>query len=154
MKKINRRSALKASAVTLASLPILGGATVGQQPSKPFGADFPNLESLTTGKWWAQLDAPKNQTKAKGKGGGSPAPSMDVARDKVIAFALYTHHRGVLKLSAQLFPLKPEEDRAVRLEILQEGKWHEVARADVFYPGWDVHFRVEKWDNSRDSAYR
>lgn len=154
MKKINRRSALKASAVTLASLPILGGATVGQQPSKPFGADFPNLESLTTGKWWAQPDLPKNQTKAKGKGGGSPAPSMDVARDKVIAFALYTHHQGVLKLSAQLFPLKPEEDRAVRLEILQEGKWQEVARAEVFYPGWDAHFRVEKWDNSRDSAYR
>ena len=154
MKKINRRSALKASAVTLASLPILGGATVGQQPAKPFGTEFPNLESLTTGKWWAQLDAPKNQTKAKGKGGGTPAPSMDVAREKVIAFALYTHHRGVLKLSAQLFPLKPDEDRAVRLEILQEGKWQEVARAEVFYPGWDAHFRVEKWDNSRDAAYR
>ncbi|MFZ9791696.1 MAG: metallophosphoesterase family protein [Gemmataceae bacterium] len=154
MKKINRRSALKASVVTLASLPILGGVTVGQQPSKPFGADFPNLESLTTGKWWAQLDAPKNQTKAKGKGGGSPAPSMDVARDKVIAFALYTHHQGVLKLSAQLYPLKPEEETTVRLELMKEGNWSEVARVPVAYPGWDAHFRIEKWDNGRDIPYR
>ena len=128
MKKINRRVAIRLAATGLGAMSIMPGATVGQQPSKPFGADFPNLESLTTGKWWALADAPKAQTKAKGKGGGMPAPSMDVAREKVIAFALYTHHRGVLKLSAQLFPLKPDEETTVRLELMMEGKFPPKAK--------------------------
>ena len=30
---------------------------------------------------------------------------MNVPREQVVAFAMYTHQNGVLKLSAQLFPL-------------------------------------------------
>ena len=155
MKKINRRTAMKATAAGLGALSLVTNTTVGQAPAKPFGTEFPNLESLTTGKWWAQEAAPKNQTKSKGKGGGAtPAPAMNVAREKVIAFALYTHQNGVLKVSAQLFPLMPEELRSARLELLQQGKWVEVSRAEVFYPGWDAHFRIEKWDNTKDVPYR
>jgi hypothetical protein len=79
---------------------------------------------------------------------------MNVSRDQVVAFALYTHDRGVLKLTAQLFPLMPEEPREARLEIRQAGMWREVGKSKVEYPGWDAHFRVEPWDNKQDVPYR
>lgn len=77
-----------------------------------------------------------------------------VPRDQVVAFALYTHDNGVLKMSAQLFPLRREEPREVRLELLQKGVWQEVARAPVVYPGWSAHFRLEPWDASVSVPYR
>jgi hypothetical protein len=79
---------------------------------------------------------------------------MDVARDQVVAFALYTCDRGILKLTAQLFPLKPDEDRLARLEVQRDGKWVQVLTAPVVYPGWSAHFRVENWDSTRDVPYR
>lgn len=77
-----------------------------------------------------------------------------VPRDRVAAFALYTHDRGVLKLSAQFFPLRPGEPREARLELQREGRWQEVARAPILYPGWSAHFRIEPWDGSRSVPYR
>ncbi len=77
-----------------------------------------------------------------------------VPRDEVVGHALYTHENRALKLSAFLFPLKPDEPREVRLEFLEDGVWREVARAPVRYPGWSAHFRLEPWDNSRAVPYR
>jgi hypothetical protein len=85
---------------------------------------------------------------------GFLAQFVKVPRDEAVAFALYTHDHGVLKLSAQLFPLKPGEPREVRLELMQDGEWREVARAPVVYPGWNAQFRIAPWDNTRDVAYR
>jgi hypothetical protein len=79
---------------------------------------------------------------------------MDVPRDQVVAFALYTQDHGVLKLTGQLYPLKPGESREARLEFQSDGKWGEAARSPVIYPGWSAHFRVEKWDATRDVPYR
>jgi hypothetical protein len=77
-----------------------------------------------------------------------------VPRDSVVAFALYTHDQGVLKMTAQLYPLQKREKRRVRLELLQEGEWQEVQKVKVQYPGWSAHFRLEDWDDSRDVPYR
>lgn len=77
-----------------------------------------------------------------------------VPRNEVVAFALYTHDAGVLKMTAQLFPLQPGEPREVRLEFQQRGQWREVARAPVMYPGWSAHFRVAPGDNRHDVPYR
>ncbi len=77
-----------------------------------------------------------------------------VPRDQVAAFALYTHDRGVLKMTAQFFPLKPDEPREARLEMRLDGEWREVARAPILYPGWSAHFRIEPWDGSRSVPYR
>lgn len=108
-----------------------------------FGKKFKNLEALSTGQWW----------KAKQKKRFSM--NLNVPRDQVVAFALYTHDRGQLKLSAQLFPLMPEEAREVRLEFKQDdGSWQEVAKQSVHELGWSAHFRIKNWDNSRDQAYR
>ena len=86
-------------------IPMLVAAPVPPAETlKPFGADFPNLDSFAVGAWWDKKPPAKGK-----KGGGTPPPTMIVARDQVIAFALYTQQAGVLKLSAQLYPLYPEE---------------------------------------------
>lgn len=131
---------------------LLVGVGFAQEPKKPnapaeserpFGDGFPNLDSLATGAWWTK--------QAKGP---NPPPAMDVPRDQVVAFALYTHDAGVLKLTAQLFPLKPSEPRQARLEFFRDGQWTEAKRAAVLYPGWSVHFRVEHWVGTQDVRYR
>lgn len=119
----------------------------------PFGAEFPDLDGWATGTWWTKR--PKQQPF-----------SLDVPRDDAIAFALYTvtvspvnggagnPADAMLKLTAQLFPLKPGEPREARLEIRRGDIWEEVARSVVHYPGWDAHFRIDHWDATRDHAYR
>ena len=117
---------------------------VAPESPQPFGNEFPNLDSLAVGEWWK-----KPQPK-----GPNPPPSLDVPRDQVVAFALYTQQDGVLKLTAQLYPLKPGEPRGTRIEFQRNGRWVEAAQAPVLYPGWSSHFRIEKWDASKDVAYR
>jgi hypothetical protein len=82
------------------------------------------------------------------------AQSVKVPQDQVVGFALYTHDHGVLKMSAQLYPLKPDEPRQVRLELKTDDQWRHAAEAPVVYPGWSAHFRIEPWDGSRDVPYR
>jgi hypothetical protein len=118
-------------------------ASRAAEPAAPFGADFPDLDSLATGEWWTKTPPAQN-----------PPPAMDVPRDQVLAFALYTQDAGVLKLTAQLYPLRPDEPREARLEIERSGTWTEVARAPVIYPGWSAHFRISNWDGSRAARYR
>ena len=78
----------------------------------------------------------------------------EVPRDKVICFALYTVHNNILKMTAQLYPLKPDEDREVRLEIRRDSKWRQIAQARVIEDGWTALFRVESWDAAKDIEYR
>jgi hypothetical protein len=127
---------------------------------EPFGAAFPRLDSWATGGWWTKPSA-RPHDNAAGKAGGRPPFLLDVPRKDVIAFALYTvtvppgqPQRAILKLSAQLYPLKPGEAREVRLEIDGDHGWQEVARAVVHYPGWDANFRVNDWNASRTVPYR
>ncbi len=83
-----------------------------------------------------------------------PEPNLLVPRDQVVAFALYTHDGGTLKLTAQLFPLKPGEPASARLELWRDGQWQLAAEAPVMFPGWSAHFRIEDWDNTLDVPYR
>jgi 3',5'-cyclic AMP phosphodiesterase CpdA len=112
---------------------------------RPFGDEYPNLDSFAVGEWWKKKPA---------KNAPNPPPPMDVPRDRVVAFAVYTVDRAVLKLSAQLYPLKPDEPREARLEVERDGKWVEILKAAVEYPGWSAHFRVEKWDSTQTVKYR
>ena len=108
--------------------------------SPPFGPNFPKLESDASGEWWK----PK----------GNKPPRLLVPREEVLAFAVYTHDRGVLKLSAQLYPLMPDEAKTVRLEFDQSGQWEQVAQAEVQTLGWSAHFRIEDWDHTQNVRYR
>ena len=118
-----------------------GGQTPA--PSAPFGRDYPQLDAQTTGEWWSNAASKVPQI-----------VELNVPRHRVVAFALYTHHAGVLKLSAQLYPLYPDEPRHATLEVQRDGAWKEIARASVAYPGWSAHFRVENWDSNRTTPYR
>jgi hypothetical protein len=144
--KLSRRIFLKLAALCCwwrGSSPLVA-AEQSKDASPPFGSEFPNLDSAAVGQWW---------TKSRPKG-PNPPPSMDVPRDQVVAFALYTHDQGVLKLTAQLYPLKPGEPRESRLELQRDGQWTEVAKAPVQFPGWSAHFRIDNWDDTQDVAYR
>jgi hypothetical protein len=142
--KFTRRSLIKLLAPLLWWRgPWWSASAVEQEAAQPFSAEFPNLDSLAVGQWWTRKPR-----------GPNPPPPMDVPREEVVAFALYLHDAGVLKLTAQLYPLRPEESREARLELQRDGQWMEIARVPVLYPGWSAHFRVEKWDATKDVPYR
>ena len=75
-------------------------------------------------------------------------------RDQVVCFGIYTVSKKILKLSAQLYPLYPEETREVRLEFESGGAWKEAARQKVNDIGWSTTFRMENWDDAKDVKYR
>jgi len=118
----------------------LAPAAAAQIGDPPVPSPFKAHDTVGTGRWWEQ----------------KPSKIVDVRvpREDVICFGIYTVHASVLKLSAQLFPLYPEETRTVRLELWQEGAWREVAREDANDLGWSALFRVEDWDASVTVRYR
>jgi hypothetical protein len=119
----------------------LAAAQATDPGEPPVKAPFAKREdSLCTNAWWKR---PAN-----------PIIDLKVPRDEVVAFGLYTVHNGVLKLSAQLYPLYPKETREVRLELEKDGAWSEVARQKVHDLGWSTCFRVEGWDHTKDVKYR
>ncbi|MDB4676731.1 hypothetical protein OAF09_00730 [bacterium] len=117
---------------------------LAEELAQPFGPDFPNLDSNAVGEWWKRI--PKNANK----------PRLLVPREDVVAFAIYTHDRGTLKLTCQLYPLKPDEPRQVHLELKgpEDQDWQLVKTEPVIFPGWSAHFRIDQWDNSRTVEYR
>ena len=106
----------------------------------PVRAPFERLDTLCVNDWWNREPSKIIQTR--------------VPRDQVVAFGLYTVARGKLKLTAQLFPLYPDETREVRLEIKQDGRWQEIAKQEVNDLGWSTMFEVEDWDHDRAVPYR
>jgi hypothetical protein len=84
----------------------------------------------------------------------APPVIPEVPRDQIICFALYTTHKDTLKLSAFFYPLKEGEERKAVLEVRRDGAWLQVAEAPIEEMGWMSLFRVEKWDNTQDVAYR
>ena len=116
-----------------------------------FGKKFSKLDHLATGEWWKRGKPKGKTTNAKTK---NVPKSLHIDRDAVIAFALYTHDTNVLKLTAQLFPLMPNEPREVRLEIKTEGEWRQISKVKISYPGWSAHFRIEGWDSNTTYPYR
>jgi len=103
-------------------------------------APFSNLDTLSTNDWWNRKT--------------SPIIDMKVPRDQVIAFGIYTTSNNTLKLSAQLFPLYPEESRKVKLAFYQNNIWKVVETEQVNEIGWSVLFRIENFDMSKDIRYK
>ena len=106
----------------------------------PILAPFENLDTLTTNDWWNR--------------GSSKIIDVKVDRDDVVAFGIYTVSNGTLKLSAQLFPLYPDETREVRLAVKKNDSWQEIKKQKVNDLGWSALFRVESWNHSDDIPYR
>ncbi len=106
----------------------------------PVIAPFSEVDTLAINDWWNR--------------GDSPIINLKVGRDSVVAFGLYTVSNNTLKLSAQLYPLYPEETREVRLEVMKNGQWAEVQKQSINDLGWSALFRIDNWDSSKDVAYR
>ncbi|NQT25285.1 alkaline phosphatase D family protein [candidate division KSB1 bacterium] len=69
---------------------------------------------------------------------------------------LYTQSRGVLKLTAQMPIISPEENHVGYLESKVKNKhpWIRMDTSRIVTPGWTLPFRVENWDRSNDYEYR
>ena len=80
------RRSLAALLLLAITLPV-----AAQEGEPPVRAPFEKLDTLCVNDWWNR----------------EPSEIVDlrVPREKVVAFGMYTVHGGVLKLSAQLFPL-------------------------------------------------
>ena len=125
MKMINTQRIHAVLVALLVSL-FLGGECFAQQAEKP--------EPIVIKRGREKLVIPK------------------VERDQVICFALYTVEKGVLKLSAQLYPLRESESRTVTLEVRDGGSWKAIAKGEVEESHWMHTFRVENWDHSRRTS--
>lgn len=114
--------------------------TAPEDMEPPVIAPFDDVDTLATNDWWNRSE--------------NPIIDLKVDREDVIAFGIYTVSEGVLKLSAQLFPLYPNETRDVRLEIKEGEDWKEIQTQTINDLGWSALFRVENWDSSKDTPYR
>ena len=103
-------------------------------------APFTGIDTLATNDWWNRA---RNEI-----------INLKVDRDSVVAFGLYTVADSTLKLTAQLYPLFPEETKEVRLEAKENGQWKEIQRQNVNELGWAALFRIGNWDGSKDVPYR
>ena len=119
----------------------------------PFGKETKyarESDNAAIGEWW-------NVKLERGLTGYDQRASkwfQSVDRDQALAFALYTQDHGVLKLTAQCFPLLPDEPKVVSLEFKEDGQWVLFQKQAVQYPGWSVHFRVDDWDAAKNVPYR
>ncbi|MBO0863293.1 MAG: twin-arginine translocation signal domain-containing protein, partial [Chloracidobacterium sp.] len=68
--------------------------------------------------------------------------------------ALYTIQNGTLKLTAQMAPVGLRESRVAELQIRQGRVWRTIGSANINSSGWVAQFRVERWDDHRDTPYR
>ena len=134
---------LRYFAIYIFTLLIIFLATISCQSkkkSKYILAPFTELDTLSTNDWWNR----KN----------SPIISMKVPRDQVIAFGIYTTSNNTLKLSAQLFPLYPEESRIVKLAFYIDNTWKVVQTEQVNEIGWSVLFRIDNWEVNKNIKYK
>ena len=137
----------------------LSAAEPGEPLTKsPYPA---NLDRAATGKWWEVAQKARDgaisigrHTTKKNTVTGRHFLDLEVPRDEVVCFALYTLHDRTLKMSAQLYPLFPDETRDVRLEVKRGDAWEQVATAKINDLGWSALFRVEDWDDTQTLPYR
>lgn len=118
-------------------------AQYGEPPVK---APFQKIDTYCINDWWNHAKEVKNSPNL--------IIDVDVPRDQVICFGIYTTQNKVMKMTAQLFPLYPNETREVHLELKKNGKWEEVAKEKVNDLGWSALFRIENWDETKDVPYR
>ena len=71
-----------------------------------------------------------------------------------ILWTQYTLHRGIMKMTAQVALMGKLNKEKVHLELLKEGKWKRVQSSDIHKHASTAHFRIENWDDNKETAYR
>ena len=140
MGKINRRNFIKKTSLSGAALASSSFFSSNAKSEEYQKSPFSDLDTLSTNDWW---NRPEN-----------PIIDIKVERDNVIAFGIYTLSKNILKLTAQLFPLYPDESRSIKFEIYESGKWNEVQKKEINEIGWSTTFKIENWDDTKNVRYR
>lgn len=138
--------------LTLLFVFIAANPSFAQSPFE--GPRGKNLDSACWDNIWDTKPAAANKKNKKWAKNNFLKKFVKVPRDQVVCFALYTQQNKTVKMTAQLFPLKKDESREVRLELKQNGEWKQIQTAEVAYPGWHTHFQINNWDDTKDVAYR
>ena len=71
-----------------------------------------------------------------------------------VLFTQHTLSAGVLKLSAHLPPVPPEQIGEVTLEVEREGRWREIGKAEVDPDAGTACFRIPEWRETKTVPYR
>ena len=107
----------------------------------------------------------KAQTNALGRGAGMfwfadwrvSGTKVELHPDRgfgPILFSQYTLSRGVLKLTAQMPPIGARDSQTVRLQVARGQTWTTLAEEPIHPETRTATFRLEKWDDTQDVAYR
>lgn len=71
-----------------------------------------------------------------------------------ILWAMHSLSRNVMKMTAQLPPIGKTDSQTVTLQLGGEDNWKDVATARIHPLARTATFRIEKWDDTRDTPYR
>ena len=71
-----------------------------------------------------------------------------------ILFSQYTLSAGVMKLTAQMPPLGAQDSQSVRLQIREGTTWSTIAESRIDPDARTANFRIPKWNDRNDVAYR
>lgn len=140
MGKLDRRDFIKKTSLSGAAIASSSLFTVNAESKKYITSPFADLDVLATNDWWNRPD--------------NPIIDLKVDRDNVIGFGIYTLSNNILKLTAQLFPLYPNESRELILEVYRKNTWEEIEKKKINEIGWAVTFKVQNWDDTKDTKYR
>ena len=140
MGKLDRRDFIKKTSLSGAAIASSTIFTVNAESKKYVKSPFADLDVLATNDWWNRPD--------------NPIIDLKVDRDNVIGFGIYTLSNNILKLTAQLFPLYPNESRELILEVYRNNTWEEIEKKKINEIGWAVTFKVQNWDDTKDTKYR
>ena len=140
MGKLDRRDFIKKTSLSGAAIASSTIFTVNAESKKYVKSPFADLDVLATNDWWNRPD--------------NPIIDLKVDRDNVIGFGIYTLSNNILKLTAQLFPLYPNESRELILEVYRNNSWEEIEKKKINEIGWAVTFKVQNWDDTKDTKYR
>ncbi len=69
-----------------------------------------------------------------------------------LCFTQYTRQKNVVKLTAQLCPVKLPSK--VSFEIRKGGRWKVLKEAEVIYPSYTAHFRFDQWSYEESTPFR
>ncbi|MFL3022124.1 MAG: alkaline phosphatase D family protein [Cytophagales bacterium] len=140
MGKLDRRDFIKKTSLSGAAIASSSLFTVNAESQKYIKSPFADLDVLATNDWWNRPD--------------NPIIDLKVDRDNVIGFGIYTLSNNILKLTAQLFPLYPNESRELILEVYRNNIWEEIEKKKINEIGWAATFKVHNWNDTEDTKYR
>ncbi len=66
----------------------------------------------------------------------------------------YTVSSGVLKMTAQMGPLGPDDAKVAELQVKQGSSWKTISSSELNTNGFTIGFRVEDWAESEDTPFR